>query len=337
MRVERLSPAEWEQHLPSDGFDVFHRREALDVLDEHAPGTLRRYAGFKGDSPVALLPLFVREGPLGTALLSPPPSYGVSRLGPLLMPTSPKRRKHEKINSNFAEGVLDDLAVEEPLTLFRMVCHTEYPDPRPFGWADFSIEPSFTYRLDLADADLDDVLASFSKSLRREITDGEELNVTVETDRSALVDIYETTRQRYEEGGRAFTLEWPYVRDLVDALGPWARVYVVRNEAGAVLTGIVVLYSNDAAYFWLGGARTTHEGVSINSLLHWRIIEDVVEDPPTDSIDTYDLVGANTERLCRYKSKFGADLVPYYTVESSGATMDVAKRVYESITRGGVS
>ncbi|MFC7137880.1 hypothetical protein ACFQRB_18380 [Halobaculum litoreum] len=51
------------------------------------------------------------------------------------------------------------------------------------------------------------------------------------------------------------------------------------------------------------------------------------------SVDTYDLMGANTERICRYKSKFGADLVPYYTVESEGAGMKAAKTAYRLMSR----
>jgi hypothetical protein len=92
------------------------------------------------------------------------------------------------------------------------------------------------------------------------------------------------------------------------------------------------LYSNDAAYFWQGGARGEYDGTSVNSLLHWRIIEDLVDDPPLDSISAYDLMGANTDRLCQYKSKFGASLVPYYTIESNGPQMELAKRAYRAIT-----
>jgi hypothetical protein len=44
-------------------------------------------------------------------------------------------------------------------------------------------------------------------------------------------------------------------------------------------------------------------------------------------------MGANTERLCQYKSKFGADLVPYYVVESGGRTMDLAKKTYQALVR----
>ncbi|MFW5939470.1 MAG: GNAT family N-acetyltransferase [Halolamina sp.] len=335
MKLRQLSFEEWGDALPSDGFEVFHTPAALRVLDDHAQGDLRLYAGLKGDRPVGLFPVVVRESPVGRAVLSPPPGFSIPRLGPLVMPASPKRRKREKVNAEFAEAVLDDVDVERSLTMFRAVCPTSYPDPRPFVWSDLSLDTAFTYHLDVDD-DTDALLSSFSKSLRREIRDARELDVTVERGGTGPVTrIYDRTQERYAEQDRGFTLDREYVDDLTAALAAEdrCRTYVVRGPSGEFLSGVVVLYSNDAAYFWLGGTRTVHEGTGVNGLLHWRIIEDIAAGEPRDSVDTYDLMGANTERLCRYKSKFGASLRPYYALESNGAGMTAAKTAYRLVSR----
>jgi len=335
MRLERLDLEEWDRALPASGFEVFHTPEALAVLDDHADADLRLYGGFKGDQPVALFPAFVSERAVGRAVLSPPPGFAVPQLGPVLMPTSPKRRKREKVNRTFAEALLDELDVGGRFTLFRTVCHADFPDPRPYVWSDLSLSTAFTYRLGIDD-DSDALLQSFSKSLRREIRDARDLDVTVSTEGlDGAEGVFERTRERYAEQGRTFALSWPYVRDLVSSLAKEnrARTYVVRDADGDALSGVVALYSNDVAYYWLGGTRTVHDGVSVNSLLHWRIIEDIVDDPPRPSVGGYDLVGANTARLCRYKSKFGADLVPYYVLESGGPEIDVAKAAYRMVSR----
>src|SRR6056297_1624637 len=99
MEIRQLSVAEWGEALPADGFEVFHTPAALGVLDDHAAGELRLYGGFKGDRPVGLMPLVVRESTVGRAVLSPPPGFSIPRLGPLIMPASPKRRKREKVNA----------------------------------------------------------------------------------------------------------------------------------------------------------------------------------------------------------------------------------------------
>lgn len=42
---------------------------------------------------------------VGTAVTSPP-GFGVPRLGPILLPASPKRPKQERVNPEFTESVL---------------------------------------------------------------------------------------------------------------------------------------------------------------------------------------------------------------------------------------
>lgn len=336
MRVERIELAEWADALPESGFEVFHTPEALSVLDSHADGDLRLFAGYKGQHPVGLLPVFVGDGLLSTLVFSPPPGMNVPRLGPVLMPNSPKRRKQEKVNQRFTDAVLDAIEGTTPLALFRTVCNSSYADPRPFRWQNYDLDTKFTYVLDLAEETPADVFSSFSKSVRRDIRGAEELDVSIQRDGpDAAMEIYEQARDRYREQGRGFSLPKEYVAELVSELRivDRARVYTARDGDGEFLTGITVLYSNDAGYYWLGGTRTVRDGVSLDSLLHWRIIEDIIADPPRPSVTRYDLMGANTQRLCQYKSEFAADLVPYYGIESSDRTMSLAKRTYQALVR----
>ena len=334
MRIEQIELSDWERALPNDGFEVFHTREALEALDRHVDGELRLYGGFNGQQAVALLPLFVQKRAVGTAITSPPPSMGIPRMGPVLMPNSPKRRKQEKLNQEFADEVLEHVDVDDSLTVFRMICNAAYADPRPYVWHDMNVETNFTYELDVGASSPDELMKSFSKSLRREMRDAMDLDVevSVEGTRGAK-EIYLNTKNRYAEQGESFTMTWDYVKDLSESLGERSRAYVVRDPDGNFLSGINVLYSNDAAYFWQGGARATYEGVSVNSLLHWRIIEDIAAGEPIESVSKYDLMGANTKRLCRYKAKFGAELVPYYVVESGGAQMNIAKKAYQLVSQ----
>jgi len=333
MRLEQLPLDEWDDALPRAGFEPFHTADALRVLDKYASGELRLFAGYNGQNPVGLLPLFVQRRSLGTSVTSPPPSLGVPRLGPILMPASPKRSKQERLNRRFAAAVIDELDLDSSRTLFRIIGNTAYTDPRPYRWTEFEITTSFTYRLDVSDSTADELLSNCSKSLRREIRDVRDLDVTVETEGlEGAQEIYEQTKARYDQQDERFSLPWEYVRDLFGALDERARSYVIRGPDGEFLSGITVLYSNDAAYFWQGGARGEYNGTTVNSYLHWKIIESIIENPPVESVDTYDLVGANTDRLCKYKSKFGASLQPYYKIESSGPQMELAKRAYNTLT-----
>ena len=332
MRIEDLGFSEWEDALPNDDFDVFHTREALEVVDDHTSADLRLFGGFKGQQRIGLAPMFVTDLRVGRLVTSPPLGLGIGRLGMIVTPTSPKLRKREKVNRTFSEGLLEATNAYAKTTLFRMSCDTWYTDPRSFGWAGFNVVPSFTYQIDLnSSKSPEDVMNSFSRDRRKEVRSREESGIVIRSDSPGGADlVYDAIEQRYDEQGIDVPFSKEYVLDLVDALDDRARVYVAESESGEFLSGIIVLYSNDTAYNWKGGTKRSNadSSVSANSLIHWQIIEDVLGDPALESITTYDMYTANNERLVRYKSSFGGELVPYYTIESKGVGIKLAKAFY---------
>lgn len=335
MRFEQLELSDWNGLLPDSGFGVFHTAAALRVLDEYTPGELHLYGAFKGQQPVGIVPIFLRETLNFRMALSPPPGYGVRELGPLLYPISPKRNKQEKINKKFTERLIDAVDADSATTLFRMSTGPYYRDARPFQWAGFDVYPTYTYQLDLKSAAPEEMLKSFSKSLRRDIRAGEDSDVVVrigETDPDAR-NIYHSIESRYDEQEKSFLPSWEYMRDMIDALEDRACVYVAESPDSEFLSGIVALYSNDAAYFWKGGTGRSDHNFSINSLIHWRIINDIVDGEAEYDVGRYDFHTANNERIVQYKSKFNAELIPHYRIESGGLAMTAAKKAYRSIVQ----
>lgn len=333
MEIEQLTLSEWERELPDTGFQVFHRPELLELLVEYS-GTdeLRLYAGLKGDHVVALLPVFVNHTRIGlTTYSSPPPGLHVPYLGAIVMPTSPKVRKCERVNNRFTTGVLDRLDLDARSLVF-LVCSPEYTDPRPYEWEELSVDTSFTYVLDVGDRSADTLLREFSKSRRREINRGEELDMVIERgDMADTEQVFEQTKERFAEQDEYYGLSWPFVESVVAVLGDRSRTYVARGPDGEFLSGIIVLYSGDTGSFWLGGVRAEYEHISINSLLHWAIIRDIAEDPELDSIMRYDMVGAGEYRLSKFKSKFGPQLRPYYVVNTGGIPMWASESAYNMV------
>lgn len=331
MRIERVELDEWGRMLPPSGVNIFHRPEVLSVLDEYSDADLQLLGGFKGEEPVACLPVFIQESVIGQAVFSPPPSMGIPYLGPLLSPASPKRSKIERVNWDFTREIVDELGLDSRFTLFRIIGAPKYSDPRPFHWAGHRVETKFTYVLEVPD-DPDDLLGDFSRDLRRDVRDGTDLDLTVSVeDEQATERVTRDVMSRYEEQNETPPITPEYVRELIAALGDRARTYVARDTDGSYLGGIIVLYSDDTAYFWQGGVSQSYKGRSVNSLVHWHIIQDIASSPSLESVTNYDLVGANTQRLCKYKVKFGGNLVPYYVVESSGSGMTVAKKAYQMV------
>jgi len=334
MEVTRIRLDEWSDALPNTGFEVFHDPDALAVLDDHADAELQLYGAYKGQQAVGLLPLFVGSRSVGRTAFSPPISFSVPRLGPLINPASPKRSKRERINTELVENVVETLDLTNRSTLFRMSCPIEYTDPRPYSWREFTVKPNFTYIVDCSQSEtIDDAMGGFSRSLRKEMRQLDDLDLSIETEGIETAHrIYDDVAEQYRAHDDTVPMSHSFLDDLLHQIDDdrW-RVYVARTPDGEYKGGIVTLYSNDLAYFWQGGVAASYENISVNTLLHRVIIEDILTDPELDSIHGYDLVGANTKRLCEYKAKFNADLRAYYVVESSGLEMSLAKSAYQKI------
>lgn len=329
MHIETLTLSEWKDALPATGFEWSHTPETLSVLDTHVGGDLRLYGGYKGNELIGLLPVVVRTELGATAVVSPPPGFGIPQMGPIFLPASPKQRKQEKVNQAFTSAVLDTVDAHDPLTVFGLSCSTEYTDPRPYLWAGFDVETRFTYRLALCDRSPEVVLQSFSREVRRGIRDAENAGVCVTLQGvDGARAVYNAHERRRNEQGDNYPVPWEYVRDLVKALGNRSRVYVAHTPDGEFLGGITVVYSNEKAYYMQGGTHIDHQHVSANELLHWHVIEDILTDPELAPITRYDLGNANMESLAHYKSKYDAEPIPHYLVKS-GRLMSLAQKAYE--------
>jgi len=128
----------------------FHRIEAPETLENHSAATLHPLAGFKGQEPVGLFPVFtVSKGPM-TAAYSPPPGLRVYNLGPLRLNMGKlKRRKRDRRHRRFIEAAIEWVEQREAPQYWNLRTTLGYEDSRPFHWNDYEVEPRYTYVVDL--------------------------------------------------------------------------------------------------------------------------------------------------------------------------------------------
>jgi len=326
--VERADPADrdtWDDRIERSGAGtVFHRWDALEVVERHAGATLHPLVGYKGQEPVGLLPAYeISKGGVST-VFSPPPGMGLPSLGPVtLAPDDLKQRKRERRNRRFVTAALEWLADECSPKYERFVTPVGYGDPRPFTWEGFDVSPRFTYQVDLRPGS-EAVMDSFKKSLRSDIRRSLDEDYDVRRgDRSDVAFVVERVRERYEAQGESYSLQTDYVTDLYDALADDHAAVYVGHVDGERVSGIVRPAFDGTMYYWQGGGKPDLP-LPMNDLIHWEMIQDAI----AEGIETYDLVGANTERICQYKAKFNPDLRPYYEVERGTRAMNLVSEVY---------
>ncbi len=329
IEITELSDAdEWNQLVEtSPQATPFHRAECLEVFAEHAGATLYPYAGFKGQEPVGIFPIFeISKGPVSTAF-SPPPNLKISYLGPaLLNHRKQKRRRQEKTNQRFINGCLD--AVDEDIDPRYTHIRTsfQYTDARPFVWGDFSPKTRYTYVVDLEPTE-EDIIMAFSSDARSNIRGADEQDY--ELSRGGEAEIRQTIKRlqaRHAEQDVSFNVTPELAIDLWRELPEDVfRIYTCEID-GKLAGGHITLETGNVIYGWQSWGDM-ESAIPVNDLLDWEIITTARE----RGRKWYDLVGANNERISKYKAKFNPELRTYQSIEQGTPAMKLVSEIYKRV------
>jgi len=305
----------------------FHRAEALETITAHTNGELYPFAGHKGQEPVGVFPMFeLSKGPVSTAF-SPPPDLKISYLGPaLLNHTKQKQRRRQKTNTRFVRGCLDeiDARIDPKYTHFRT--SILYSDTRPLIWSGFEPTTRYTYVVDLS-ASTDDLLAAFSSDARSNITNTDPTRYSItEGGEAELITTINRLQDRHAEQGVSFKITPDFVVDLWRQLPDgMCRIYTCRVD-GKLVGGHITLEAGETIYGWQSWGDRNAE-VPVNDLLDWEIVTTARDRGHRQ----YDLVGANNERISKYKAKFAPELQTYQTLETGTPVMNMVSELYKRI------
>ena len=318
---------EWNRYVErSDGSNPFFRAEAIRLQAEDTGTTPYLLAGFKGQEPVGIFPVFeYTRGPV-TGVFSPAPHSWTSYLGPALLNVDKlKQRKADSRIKRFLEGCLEWID-EECSPVYTKFVTAEFDDIRPFVWNEYDVDPRLTYIVDLEGTE-DELLKRFSSDARRNIQNADEAAYTIEEgDVDDVERIVRKVRERYESQGQPFQLSTEFARSLYQQLPDGVlRPYVCRVD-GEFLGGILVLESGRTRYRWQGGVKPDADvDLAINDLLDWHVMRDGLH----GGIDEYDLVGAGVPSINRYKAKFNPRLENHYVITSGAFGIDLLVDQYQ--------
>ena len=306
-----------------------HELEALRVQAEHSDANVHPLIGFKGQEPVGLFPVFEIDKQFVTTAFSPPPNLRIPYLGPAFLNMGKlKQRKRERRRQRFMDGCFEWIESELDPKYGHVRTSPALEDSRPFKWNEFDATPEYTYGVDLT-PDEDDLLMTFSSDARSNIRNADEDAYEIEVGGpEELRLIHEQVENRYESQGIDFDVPVEFVLDLADRTeNGHVKPYTLSVD-GEFVGGIIALEYGDTTGRWMGGVRTDADvDVPTNDLLDWAIMEDGLE----NGLETYDLVGADTRRINRYKAKFNPELRTYYSLEYGSWGMRAIASLYDSV------
>ncbi|AFZ74455.1 lipid II:glycine glycyltransferase FemX [Natronobacterium gregoryi] len=320
---------EWNRYVErSDSTNPFFRAEALRLQAADTDTTLHLLVGFKGQEAVGLFPIFAYErGPVSGAF-SPAPRSWSCYLGPATLNVDKlKQRKADRRIRRFLEGSIEWIE-REISPVYTKVVAAEFEDVRPFVWNDYTVEPGYTYVVDLEGSE-EELASQFSSDARNNVRNADEDEYVVEEgDNADVARIVAQVARRYESQGQPFHLSPDFAQSVHTTLPDGSiRPYVCRVD-GEFVGGILVVESDTTRYRWQGGVKPDADvDLAINDLLDWHVMRDGLE----DGLDRYDLVGAGVPSINRYKAKFNPRLETNYTITAGAFGLDLLVDRYRKL------
>ena len=177
-------------------------------------------------------------------------------------------------------------------------------------WSGYSVEPYYTYRIDLTRG-IDYVWERFDKSVRRVINQSQEEGLTIRMgDKEDLEFIHDSLYKRYIEQGLNPTDYKKYLHAIYQKFYPDNLKIFVAEYKGQKISGCFFLCFKNIIYFWVGLPKTDLAGLSPNDVIQWEAIKWA----QTNGFNYYELMDMGDDpRLRHFKSKYNPDLVIWYS------------------------
>ena len=329
LKVAREEDAElWDRLVESSPHGtIFHTWKWLKIAEKHTNSKLFTLVGYRGEVPVGIFPLFYQKKAFLKMVFSPPPHVAIIYLGPALVDYDKLRQSKKEINFVEFQRQVDEFIKEElKANYISISLPPRLPDPRPFQWSGYEVEPAYGYVMDLSKGIEYIWQNKCDRKLRQDIERGIRRGISIEEGgKKELEVIYDLMIERYAEQDRVVTVPKEYLLDVYDAFSENLRIFVGKYD-GEIVTGIIDVCYKDKVASWIGNPRSRiNISPSPNDLLNWEAMKYACE----HGFKYYETIGAaGDERLHYYSSKFNPELLIRFSVKKTSFMSKLLENTY---------
>jgi hypothetical protein len=310
--LDNTTERAWDDVVISSPYGtIFHTLGWLKLAAEQSNSEFLPCMFYKGTQLVAIYPVFIQKQGHTLLALSPPSRTYMLYLGPVIA-------DYENLKQDKKESTYIEIQQEIDTFLFktkgckyaRIRSSPGLYDSRPLRWSGYTVEPYYTYRIDLSRS-IDVVWERFDRKLRVEINKAIRDGVIVrEGDREDLIYIHDSLYARYQQQGIKPVNYKKYLLALYDVFSRDNLKIFVAEYQGQRIGGTINLYFKDIMYLWVGIPKSDLVGISPNALIQWEAIKWA----HGHGLMFYEEMDAGDDPRLRYfKSKFNPDLVVWFS------------------------
>jgi hypothetical protein len=289
---------------------IFHTISWLKLASVQSNAELHPIMLYKGTQLVAVYPIFIQKQGTIKVALSPPSRSYMLYLGPVIADYDTlKQDKKESTYIQIQEEVDKYIFETQGCRYARIRSSPGIYDSRPLSWSGYTVNPFYTYRIDLTKG-IDYVWEQFDRKLRVEINKAVRDGVTIRTgDVEDLGFIYDSLYKRYEEQGKRPIDYKQYLDAIYNTFYPNNLKIFVAEYKGQKIGGTINLYFKNIMYLWVGIPKSDLVGISPNALVQWEAIKWAC----TNGLEYYEEMDSGDDPRLRYfKSKYNPDLLIWF-------------------------
>jgi len=190
-------------------------------------------------------------------------------------------------------------------------------DLQPFIWKKYKVIPNYTYRIDLGKS-LEEIKANFDSKNRNVISKALKEDVTLTENKLSKKELFSffnnslsaTDANIYKEELENIFLEFS------DDSNSFSMEAYKNNE---LLGAVFCVMDKTNCYYLLGGVNKNSGVQGVNNLL----IQQSIEKAKTCGCKIFDFEGSMLKGVEKFFRSFGAELVPYYTVNKGALAVEL--------------
>lgn len=303
---------------------IFHTLDWLRIVEKHTNSLFYPLIGVKGEEVVGIFPIFIKKKNFLRLVFSPPPKTAIPYMGPVLLGYDElKQEKKESLILDFITGVyrLIQDNFKPHYTYFKLPPGLN--DCRPFKELGYQANPIYSYLLGITDGS-SELEANFSIQARKNIKKAEKDGLHAELGSiEELKILYDMLYNRYEEQEKKISISKNYLMDLYDKFYPEnMKIFIIQDQGNEIVSGGVKLCYKDKIIDWIGQPKTTVR--TSNDFLHWSVMKWGIE----HKLQYYEILGAGTLSISKFKSKFNPCLEIYFETKNATILGKVAEKAY---------
>lgn len=314
----------WDRFLEENPFgQLFHQWKFLKILERHSGFDLLPLGFYsnKNNKLICIIPFFFKKYGLLKLYTSSPPKSGIPNLNLVLDKSFNSLKQHNR--ESYMARIVSEFDNEFNLLSPDYISFSlsGINDVRQFRWNGYYTKPAYTYKIDL-NKSIDNIWNEFDRDCRREIRSTERFNLTLK-ETSDIDAFYNIMINRYKEQGLNFPFfGQQYFRDILSTFPENVKLYFLLND-GLAIDVLVTYQYNGRIVFWKGFVNLDRH-IHSNEYLTWAFVKKAKEN---DFLEL-EIQGANTDRLCLFKSKFNPSLELYFNLYKKSRKGNLAEKLY---------